>query len=116
MIAERTEDGATLIEFLVDVLEGREAKAKVADRLEAARLLADRLWGKAVASLEVSGLGGSPVGDDSPLSGLSIEELRQLASQREVLIQQRERLLRLLESQQQPAALAPPSGGALDGR
>jgi hypothetical protein len=113
-IKERTLEGQLMIDFLVAVVTGEEP-GKPADRLEAARLLMERLWGKAVAAVELSGPGGQPLGDASPLSGLSIEELRALASQREVLIQQRERLLRLLESHQQTPALAPPSGDAPDG-
>jgi hypothetical protein len=122
MIRGKTEDGATLIAFLVDVLEGREPKAKVADRLKAARLLMDRLWGKPMQSLERSGPGGGPLQVSHGrrnLDSLTTEELRALASQREVLIQQRERLLAIMEAQgiQPLEAQQPPSleGDAPDG-
>jgi hypothetical protein len=115
MIREKTRDGAELVDFLVKVVTGKEPRAKVSDRLEAASLLMDRAWGKPMQAVELSGPGGGPVQGSNSLAELSIEELRLLASQREVLIQQRERLLRLLEAQQQAPALAPPSGGAPDG-
>jgi hypothetical protein len=51
------DDGVRLAEFWVDILEDTEAK--MADRLEASRLLADRGWGKAASF--------APIEEDDPL-------------------------------------------------
>jgi hypothetical protein len=112
-VREITDDGATILKFLNDVMDGSVPKARVADRVAAARELGDRLWGRAVAAVELSGPGGGALQvDSSRLDAMSDDELRQLASQREVLIQQRERMLRLLEAQQVPApAEDGPDGG-----
>ncbi len=41
-----THDGADIVRFMLDVLHGRQ-EGKTADRIEAAKWLADRGWGKA---------------------------------------------------------------------
>jgi hypothetical protein len=54
-VRESTHDGRTLVDFLVQVAEGKPVlgrKPTLADRMRATELLLDRGWGKAVQRLE----------------------------------------------------------------
>jgi hypothetical protein len=55
LVRESTHDGRTLVDFLVQVAEGKPVmgrKPSLADRMRATELLLDRGWGKAVQRLE----------------------------------------------------------------
>lgn len=56
-IRELTNDGEDVVQYFVDVFKG-EHELSEKHRHDAATWLADRLWGKAVASMELSGPDG----------------------------------------------------------
>lgn len=48
LVREQTKDGQAIVDFMLRVFRGRAGKGvKLADRMEAAKWLADRGWGKA---------------------------------------------------------------------
>ena len=52
---ESTRDGRTLVDFLVQVAEGKPVmgrKPTLADRMRATELLLDRGWGKAIQRID----------------------------------------------------------------
>jgi hypothetical protein len=55
LVRESARDGRTLVDFLVEVAEGKPVlgrKPTLADRMRAIELLLDRGWGKAIQHLE----------------------------------------------------------------
>lgn len=62
-LAERaraaTKDGESLVRFFASVLD--DVSAETRDRMEAGKWLADRGWGKAAQSVELSGPNGGPI-------------------------------------------------------
>lgn len=55
LIRERTKDGRAIVDFMLEVLAGRVEDAKVADRVAAARFLAEHGFGKPQQLVDVSG-------------------------------------------------------------
>ncbi len=55
MVRELTGGGKALIEWLVEVQEGRVDAASMKDRLDAAKILLERGFGKAPLTIEVTG-------------------------------------------------------------
>jgi hypothetical protein len=50
VIRSRTNDGQALLEFALEVMEGKHG-AELSDRIDALKWLADRGWGKAVETV-----------------------------------------------------------------
>lgn len=86
MIREKTEDGAAVVRVLVDVLEGREPRAKVADRIEAARLLMDRAWGRPLQAMELSGPDGGPIQSLNVMANVDTDTLHRLVELRDQVL------------------------------
>ena len=60
-VRKETKDGSLIIKLMIAVAEGKkigDQKPKIQDRLDAARWLADRGWGKPVQAMEHLGPGG----------------------------------------------------------
>jgi hypothetical protein len=68
------DDGAAIAEVVLRVM--LDERERTRDRLEAARFLADRGWGKAVQTLEVDVPASAPVVDPARLAELSDAELQ----------------------------------------
>jgi hypothetical protein len=60
LIREQTNEGADLVDFAIRVLQGK-LSAKLPQRLQALEWLADRGWGKAIQSTEISGPEGGAI-------------------------------------------------------
>jgi hypothetical protein len=59
-IRDQTNDGQELAQFALDILRGKKG-ARLPQRLEALQWLADRGWGKAVQTTELSGPEGGAI-------------------------------------------------------
>jgi hypothetical protein len=68
------DDGGSIAEFMLIVMLDQRERTR--DRLEAARFLAERGWGKAVQTLEVDVPTRSPVVDPAKLAELTDDELQ----------------------------------------
>ena len=85
-ILTHTHGGREIIDAVLQVLRSYPQYPKV--RLQAAELLLDRAFGKAVESLTVTGAGGGPVQVETrALAAMDTETLRALVRQREELLQ-----------------------------
>jgi hypothetical protein len=60
LIREQTRDGAELVDFALSILRGKRG-AKLDQRLDALCWLADRGWGKAIQSTEITGANGGAI-------------------------------------------------------
>ena len=67
------DDGAVIADYMLAVM--RDDRERTRDRLEAARFLADRGWGKPVQAVELDVATLSPALDPDRLASLSTEEL-----------------------------------------
>jgi hypothetical protein len=72
-IRARTEDGQTLVDYVLGVFADQTQDAKL--RLEAATWLADRGFGKPIQTTELTGKDGAPLGPGWDLARLSDQEL-----------------------------------------
>ena len=81
-----TQDGATILKFLASVMDGKVKGARVTDRVAAARELADRLWGKPVAAVEITGRDGAPIRTESIMAHVDTATLRQLVALRDQML------------------------------
>ncbi len=66
-VRKATKDGSIIIRLMVAVAEGKAVggqKPTIRDRLDAARWLADRGWGKAVPAMEYGGPGSGAIEAD----------------------------------------------------
>lgn len=70
------DNGAAIAEFMLRLM--LDERERTRDRLDAARFLADRGWGKALQTLEVDVPANAPVVDPARLAQLSDAELRTL--------------------------------------
>ena len=85
-IKDITQDGATILKFLASVMDGKVKGARVTDRVAAARELADRLWGKPVAAVEITGKDGQPIRTESIMANVDTATLRQLVALRDQML------------------------------
>src|SRR5207244_5015060 len=69
LIREATDDGRELVDFMLRVVRGKEARARVRDRMDAATWLADRAFGKPI---------NMPTPE--PDAGLTLEAVRTLVT------------------------------------
>ncbi len=79
MVHELTGGGTALVEFMDDVFKGNVEGASVRDRLEAAKYLTERGYGKAPLTVEVSGNITHSIEAKYDLGKLSDAELAQVA-------------------------------------
>ena len=70
------DDGTMIADYMLAVM--RDDRERTRDRLEAARFLADRGWGKPVQAVELDVATLSPALDPDRLATLSTEELELL--------------------------------------
>ncbi len=64
-VRKATKDGSLIIRLMVAVTQGKTVggqKPKIRDRLDAARWLADRGWGKPIQVMEHGGIEGDAIG------------------------------------------------------
>lgn len=76
LIRDQTKDGATLVEFLQNVVDGN-VKATTRDRLEAARMLMDRSLGRSVETVLTGELGEE---ERAAAASLTTDQLESLAN------------------------------------
>jgi hypothetical protein len=75
-IAEMTDDGRKLLEILWEIASGHDADAKTRDRIDAAKYLTDRIFGKAPETILAAAL---PAETAEAAAALSSEQIRELA-------------------------------------
>lgn len=78
LVHDTTQGGRALLEFMMDVHNGKVAGATVRDRLDATKYLIDRGYGKAAQQVEVRGTVQHTITAKYDLSKLSNEELVQM--------------------------------------
>ena len=83
-VSQLTGNGRKVIAFLVAVMEDTTARRQ--DRLRAAENLLDRLWGKAPASLELTGPGGGPLQMQGIMAQVDTETLVKLVALRDQML------------------------------
>jgi hypothetical protein len=80
MVHELTGGGRALTEFMWEMMNGEIPDASARDRLEAAKYLTERGYGKAPQTIEISGTMQHEIGAGYDLSKLSDAELAQIAT------------------------------------
>lgn len=75
-IREQTGNGQELVAFMLQVFRGRQPKARLRDRMDAATWLADRAFGKPVQQMEHTGRDGQPLISLAMLQSLVVDDGR----------------------------------------
>lgn len=86
-IIAKSNNGERMVALLLSIVDGKgKPKPRWSDRIEAARLLLDRGWGRPLQTTEVTGPGGGPIQSLNIMATVDTDTLRKLVELRDQVL------------------------------